>query len=100
MDFFPGQTFFFAFGEKQSIFLATSRKQFFLSILALHIVAAEGQTNKFFSSGSKTNYFFLQKLETNFFFQKNPFRKQGFVESKDYWPVISCRIQIISTQCL
>ena len=64
---------FFSPAAKNNLFFSRQvENNFFLSILALHIVAAEGETNNFFFSESKTNYFFLQKLETNFFFQKKP----------------------------
>ena len=72
MNFFSGQTFFLPMAKNNLFFWRQVANNFFLLILALRIVAAEGETSNFFFSVSKTNYFFFQKLETNFFFQKKP----------------------------
>ena len=61
-------------GRELLIFFRTNFGDKSKSILALFIVAAEGETNNFFFSEWKTNYFFLQKLKTNFFSKKNKHR--------------------------
>ena len=43
---------------------------FFLSILALHIVAAEGETNNFFFLKIKNKLFFSPKTGNKLFFPK------------------------------